>query len=303
MRGSLAILSFVASAAGQGIEVYSGKADGLSQHTIYMPKTSGKVPVLVWGSGGCMRDGGSQHGPALREAAAHGVMIISMGNLGKGKMGGFGGMGKMGGKGGLGKMGGKGKGGGLARRQLGKGKGAMGGMGSDTRLHDEAFKWIEQNAGKGKYANVDKSRVAVAGQSCGGVESYNVAKNPLVKVIGIFNSGMFATSPLVTNLRKPVFYFLGGSSDIAYKNGERDFKELPKTTPTWKGNLPVGHMATYMQAKGGKFGTAMWKWLDWTLRGNSNSSTFFTGDGPGSAKADGWSVERRALNGIKVTPI
>ena len=72
-------------------------------------------------------------------------------------------------------------------------------MGSDNELHDEALRWIEKNAGSGKYANVDKSRVAVAGQSCGGIErcvsypvfasarlisfSYNVAKNPLIKVV------------------------------------------------------------------------------------------------------------------------
>ena len=38
MRGYLAILSFAAFSASQQIDVYSGKADGLSQHTIYMPK-------------------------------------------------------------------------------------------------------------------------------------------------------------------------------------------------------------------------------------------------------------------------
>ena len=112
---------------------------------------------------------------------------------------------------------------------------------------------------------------------------------------------MFSSSPLVKSLQKPVFYFLGGSSDIAYNNGERDFKELPPTTPTWKGNLPVGHMATYRQPKGGKFGTAMWKWLDWTLLGNNSSGIYFTGSGPGSAaKDDGWSVERRNLDKIVV---
>src|ERR1700712_5918553 len=113
----------------------------------------------------------------------------------------------------------------------------------------------------------------------------------------------FSTSPLVKNMQKPIFYFLGGSSDIAFAQGEKDYKELPQTTPTWKGNLPVGHMATYMQAKGGKFGTAMWKWLDWTLAGNATSGTFFTGEGPGTAKGDGCSVESRSLNKISVTPI
>jgi hypothetical protein len=128
MRRSLAILSLVAGSASQQINVYSGKADGLSQHTIYTPKTSGKIPVLVWSSGGCIRDGkvsscvvntqcandqflfagGSQHGPALKEATAHGVMIIAMGTQGGGEMGGMGGFGKMGGMGEKGKMGGKG---------------------------------------------------------------------------------------------------------------------------------------------------------------------------------------------------
>jgi hypothetical protein len=66
--------------------------------------------------------------------------------------------------------GGKGKGGkGLFRRQ-GKGKGG-GGMGGNVALQEEAFTWIEKNAGKGKYAKVDKTRVAIAGQSCGGLES------------------------------------------------------------------------------------------------------------------------------------
>jgi acetyl esterase/lipase len=38
-------------------------------------------------------------------------------------------------------------------------------------LQKEALNWVEKNAGQGKYANVDKSRIAVAGQSCGGLES------------------------------------------------------------------------------------------------------------------------------------
>jgi hypothetical protein len=57
MRSSLTILSLAAFSVAQDISVYSARADGLSQHTIYMPKTPGKIPVLVWSSGGCMRDG------------------------------------------------------------------------------------------------------------------------------------------------------------------------------------------------------------------------------------------------------
>jgi hypothetical protein len=101
-----------------------------------------------------------QHAPALREASAHGVMIIAMGTTGGGKGGMMGGKGGKGGKGGL------------IRRQGGKGgKGGMNSMGSNIALQEEAFAWIGKNAGKGKYTKVDKDRVAVAGQSCGGLES------------------------------------------------------------------------------------------------------------------------------------
>jgi len=79
--------------------------------------------------------------------------------------------------------------------------------------------------------------------------------------------------------------------------GENDYKRVKAGTPKFKANLQgVGHMGTYMQAKGGKFGTGMWKWLDWTLHGNQTSSQYFVTDGPGSAKADGWQVERQDLD-------
>jgi hypothetical protein len=65
--------------------------------------------------------------------------------------------------GGIPKMGGKGG--------KGIGGGGMGGMGSDVKLMNEALSWVDKSAGTGKHANLDKTRVAVAGQSCGGIES------------------------------------------------------------------------------------------------------------------------------------
>jgi hypothetical protein len=57
MRNSLMMLPLVALSAAEGISVYNGKSDGLSQHTIYMPNMTSKVPLMVWSSGGCIRDG------------------------------------------------------------------------------------------------------------------------------------------------------------------------------------------------------------------------------------------------------
>lgn len=80
----------------------------------------------------------------------------------------------------------------------------------------------------------------------------------------------------------------------------RDYTLLPTTTPAWKGNLPVGHLGTYADENGGKFGVAVTSFLQWVLRGNETAAEFFVGSG---AAGDGWSVEERALDGIQVTPI
>lgn len=85
--------------------------------------------------------------------------------------------------------------------------------------------------------------------------------------------------------------------------GERDYSILPASTPKWKGNLPVGHMATYDQANGGKFGIAASRWAEWVLRGNTTASAFFTGTGAGTAVGDGWTTVSGALANITVTAL
>jgi hypothetical protein len=76
-----------------------------------------------------------------------------------------------------------------------------------------------KNAGSGKYSNVDATRIAAAGQSCGGMQAYTQYNDPRVSAIGIFNSGFTdAKNTTPSLITKPIFYFLGGSTDIAYTN-------------------------------------------------------------------------------------
>jgi hypothetical protein len=72
---------------------------------------------------------------------------------------------------------------------------------------------------------------------------------------------------------------------------------LPAGTPSWKGNIPVGHGGTYSKPEGGVFGTAGLRWLQWTLQGNTTAAKYFTEDG---AKADTWTVESKDLDKLKV---
>ncbi len=68
--------------------------------------------------------------------------------------------------------------------------GAPQGSGSTTvQLMIDALDWITGNAGYGKYSTVDTTRVAVAGQSCGRLETYQMRDDPRVGYLGIFNSG------------------------------------------------------------------------------------------------------------------
>ncbi len=78
--------------------------------------------------------------------------------------------------------------------------------------------------------------------------------------------------------------------------GERDFKALPANTPSWKGNLPVGHGGTLFDANGGKFGRAGLAWLEYLFKGNSTAGKYITDNG---YQADGWTVETHALDKLK----
>lgn len=88
-----------------------------------------------------------------------------------------------------------------------------------SALHLQALDWITGDDGSSVFAGVDTSRIAAAGQSCGGVQAYSVAGDERVTALGIFNSGMIdASSPIPSTVTQPIFYFLGGSTDIAYAN-------------------------------------------------------------------------------------
>jgi hypothetical protein len=81
---------------------------------------------------------------------------------------------------------------------------------SSWKYLQSSIDWVEQNAGKGKWAHLDPTRIAAAGQSCGGGEAYGVANDPRVKVIGIFNSGgmtgMGGTNASPATFTKPVWF-------------------------------------------------------------------------------------------------
>lgn len=89
-------------------------------------------------------------------------------------------------------------------------------------------------------------------------------------------------------------------ADVDTVQGERDYDLLTAGTPSWKGNLAVGHGGTYREMDAGKFGVAAVKFFDWVLRGNAAAASFFT---EGEAEEAGWVVESKDLDAINVAPI
>lgn len=155
--------------------------DSLPNHTLFHPEDLSSfesIPVVVWGNGACSDDPVALHGPFLEELAAHGLLVIA--------------------------------------------SGTPGGSGTTTsEMMTESIDWATQNAGQGDWANIDSSQIAAAGMSCGGLEAYDMNQDDRVTAFGIFNSGILdqaETDETLAAINVPIFFFLGGPTDIAYEN-------------------------------------------------------------------------------------
>jgi hypothetical protein len=76
--------------------------------------------------------------------------------------------------------------------------------------------WVHRG-GADKYGRVDKTKIMAAGQNCGAIEAYTATFNDdRIKFLSIFNSGLYVTKTrcMLTRLKAPVAYFLGGKSDF-----------------------------------------------------------------------------------------
>jgi hypothetical protein len=111
--------------------------------------------------------------------------------------------------------------------------------------------------------------------------------------------GMMAGMPALTKndlskLHAPVFYLLGGESDIAYANGMDDFKRIEKL-PSFLANRDVGHGGTFTQPHGGDWAMVSVAWFKWQLKGDAEAAKLFTGDPCELSKKPGWKVDKKNI--------
>ncbi|KAF2666033.1 cysteine proteinase [Microthyrium microscopicum] len=148
---------------------------------------------------------------------------------------------------------------------------------STNKDMQDSITWAS-SPGAAKY-NIDTSKIATSGQSCGGIQALHVGQgNPKVKLITLFNSGSLGAqdSVVAAKVNVPIGFFLGGSSDIAFANGEKDYNNnIPKTIPALKASYNSGHMGTYFAANGGTYGKAAVNWFNWQLKNDTTGKAAF----------------------------
>jgi cellulase/cellobiase CelA1 len=260
VAGSVVLGAAPAQAAAGGSGPYPADYETsgtLPNHTIYRPQSlpSERLPVFVWGNGGCSANGLSQQN-FLREIASHGFLAIANG-------------------------------------------GPNAGGSTNSAMLTQSIDWaVAENsrAGSKYYGKLDTTKVAVGGFSCGGLEAYAVSNDSRVTTTTIFSSGLLndADDYQLRRLTKPIAYFVGGPSDIAYPNAIDDWGKLPAGLPAFMGNLNVGHGGTYDQANGGEFGRVAVLYLQWRLKGDTTAGTNFVGSDCGLCRSQ-WQVQQKNL--------
>jgi hypothetical protein len=258
----------------------------LPRHVIYRPKDFSaigglKLGVVAWGNGGCSDDGASSRFHLL-EIASHGYLVIASGRILSGP--------------------------GAPPREPGATTAPGQIPPPRTQAADltDALDWAlaeNQRAGGSYFGRIDPTLIAFSGWSCGGLQALQVAKDPRVKTLVIHNSGVLntasATIPgmdvrkdVLQTLHTPVIYILGGPTDIAYPNGMDDFERIAHV-PIAMANLPVGHGGTFLEPDGGAAASVAVSWLEWQLRGDTQSAKRFVGEDCGLCQDTRWSLQRK----------
>ncbi|EKB49235.1 alpha/beta hydrolase-fold protein [Cecembia lonarensis] len=246
----------------------------LPTHTVFKPQDLTqfgqkiKLPIIAWGNGACF-DSPFEHVNFLNEVASHGFLVVAIGNMPK-----------------------------------------QTDVRSKSQKLLDAIDWaMAQNADPNSpyYQKLDTGKIAVSGMSCGGLQTLEVAGDPRITTIGVFNSGVLpnpgagmpgmpqVTKDQLNSIKVPTLYLLGGESDIAYGNGMDDFNRI-NHVPVFVGNLDVGHGGTYAQPFGGDYAIVATQWYNWQLKGDKEAGKLFTGKKPGISKLEGWNWDKKNMD-------
>ena len=274
--------------------------DALPAHVLYYPadlKKAGKLPLVAWGNGACI-NAGNRFRIFLTEIASHGYLVAANGVMANPELE-------------------------VGPQENPKIR-APGdpppappapnpnvpqrAPGTTTAQQlTESLDWaIKANADPKSpfHGRIDTSKIAVMGQSCGGVQTLNVAADPRISTLMIWNSGvgMIPNNPpnpqqIHDSIQTPVAFHHGEQAlDVAYPASVANAKSLTKV-PVFEGwQDGMTHLGTYGARDGGFFARIAVAWLDWRLKGDRQAAKMFKGADCTLCTATSWHVTKKQID-------
>lgn len=273
----------------------------LPAHVVYHPAAlarAGKLPVIAWGNGACI-NAGNRFRYFLTEIASHGYLVLANGVMANPAL----------------EVGPQEN---PAVRPPGSPppppppprdpnapERAPGTTTPEQLI--ESIDWaIAENARPDSplFGRIDTSKVAVMGQSCGGMQTLRVAADPRISTIVVWNSGagMMRNNPvdpatLLAGIHTPVAYIHGDAkTDVAFYSGEANARALTKVPvfQAWQDGMT--HLGTYGQKDGGFYGRIAVAWLDWQLKGDRQAARMFAGRDCRLCRDPSWHVFKAKID-------
>ncbi|MBN2735828.1 MAG: dockerin type I repeat-containing protein [Spirochaetales bacterium] len=246
---------------------------GLPKFTIFRPSDLApgkKYPIASWGQGACSTDGLSNT-EYCGQLASHGYLVIADGTP-------------------------NGSGGGCGTAY------SMDLRGGVCLL--DAIKWAireNDNPCSQYYQSLDATKTAAFGFSCGGImaEGAGSMKDPVLTTFMPVSSGMTsANQSVIDSFQTPVLFLEGGTSDMAYANGKRDFQAIKNgAVPAMFVSRNVGHGGTLNDDNGGLFGQVTLAWLNWWLKDDMSATGkgFLVGSTCNICRDSAWEMASKNL--------
>ena len=282
----------------------------LPTHTVYRPARlpDTRLPIVAFANGGC-RNIGNRFRPFLTEIASHGYLAIAIGPIGPDDAERPGAQ--------SGEIRGEPAPGSPAAKNPDLANGAPQHEGGNRPSYTyaaqliQAIDWaVAENARTGSpyFGKLDPSRIAVMGQSCGGLQALDAAHDPRVRTLAVLNSGIFpetgrswkmaaahADKADLKTLHASVLYLTGDPKDVAFPQAEDDFSRIDHipAVRAWRENTT--HSGTYREKDGGAFSEVVVSWLDWQLKQDQTAARLFTGADCGLCKRSDWHIQRKGL--------